>query len=161
MPRSRMAMGHVILREFHVDRQAKYFSDYARQYTDMPMLVRLVKSEGRLVPERFLRASDFATSLGEANNPEWKTVAYDETTGEIVVPNGSVGFRWGEKGKWNLEERESNGRDTKLRLSLADVRDELADVALPLFRQSRARSLRSAPITRACSCATCRPSASR
>ena len=30
----------------------------------------------------------------------------DETTGEIVVPNGSVGFRWGEKGKWNLEEKD-------------------------------------------------------
>ncbi len=89
-----MAMGHVILREFHVDRQAKYFIDYARQYTDMPFLVRLVKSEGRLVPERFVRASDFATTLGEATNPEWKTVAYDEATGEIVVPNGSVGFRW-------------------------------------------------------------------
>ena len=128
-----MAMGHVILREFHVDRQAKYFIDYARQYTDMPFLVRLVKSEGRLVPERFVRASDFATTLGEATNPEWKTVAYDEATGEIVVPNGSVGFRWGDKGKWNLEERDSKGRDTKLRLSLTDVRDELADVAFPYF----------------------------
>ncbi len=128
-----MAMGHVILKEFHVDRQTKYFNDYARQYTDMPFLVRLVKSGGRLVPERFVRASDFATSLDEANNPEWKTVAYDEATGEIVVPNGSVGFRWGEKGKWNLEERESKRRETKLRLSLADVRDELADVGFPYF----------------------------
>ena len=83
-----MAMGHVILREFHVDRQAKYFKDYARQYTDMPMLVRLVKQGERLragaVPARIgLRGG-----LGEANNPEWKTVAYDETTGEIVVPHG-------------------------------------------------------------------------
>ena len=128
-----MAMGHVILKEFHVDRQTKYFNDYARQYTDMPFLVRLVKSGGRLVPERFVRASDFATSLDEANNPEWKTVAYDEATGEIVVPNGSVGFRWGEKGKWNLEERDSKSRDTRLRLSLADVRDELADVGFPYF----------------------------
>jgi nitrate reductase alpha subunit len=128
-----MAMGHVILKEFHVDRQAKYFNDYTRQYTDMPFLVRLVKSGGRLVPERFVRASDFATSLDEANNPEWKTVAYDEATGEIVVPNGSVGFRWGEKGKWNLEERDSRSRETKLRLSLADVKDELADVGFPYF----------------------------
>ncbi len=47
-----MAMGHVILREFHLDRQAQYFDDYVRQYTDMPMLVRLVKQDGRLVPER-------------------------------------------------------------------------------------------------------------
>jgi nitrate reductase / nitrite oxidoreductase, alpha subunit len=128
-----MAMGHVILREFHVERQTKYFNDYARQYTDMPFLVRLVKSEGRLVPERFVRASDFTTSLDETNNPEWKTVAYDEVTGEIVVPNGSVGFRWGEQGKWNLEERESGSGDTRLRLSLADTRDELADVAFPYF----------------------------
>ena len=64
-----MAMGHVILREFHLDRQAKYFEDYVRQYTDMPMLVRLVKQGEPLVPERLLRASDFADNLGETNNP--------------------------------------------------------------------------------------------
>src|SRR6266511_2842369 len=107
-----MAMGHVILREFHIDRQPAYFKDYVRQYTDMPMLVRLVKQGDRLVPDRLLRASDFANDLGEANNPEWKTVAFDETSGSVVVPCGSVGYRWGEKGKWNLEEKESSGRDT-------------------------------------------------
>lgn len=128
-----MAMGHVILREFHIDRQAKYFQDYARQYTDMPMLVRLVKQGQHYVPERFLRASDFVEGCGEANNPEWKTVAYNETTGEIVVPRGSVGFRWGEKGKWNLEERTSQGEDAKLRLSLADVKDRVAAVGFPYF----------------------------
>ena len=81
-----MAMGHVILREFYIDRQAQYFEDYARQYTDMPMLVRLVKQGDHLVPDRLLRASDFADNLGETNNPEWKTVAYDETSESIVVP---------------------------------------------------------------------------
>ena len=81
-----MAMGHVILREFYIDRQAQYFEDYARQYTDMPMLVRLVKQGDSLVPDRLLRASDFADNLGETNNPEWKTVAYDETSESIVVP---------------------------------------------------------------------------
>jgi nitrate reductase alpha subunit len=128
-----MAMGHVILREFHVDRQARYFQDYVRQYTDMPMLVRLEERDGRLVPDRLVRASDFAGNLGEAGNPEWKTVAFDEMTGATVVPNGSVGFRWGETGKWNLEERESKGRVTRLRLTLADTKDELADVAFPYF----------------------------
>ncbi|WP_334145715.1 nitrate reductase subunit alpha [Hyphomicrobium sp.] len=128
-----MAMGHVILREFHIDRQASYFGDYVRKYTDMPMLVRLVAQDGKLVPERLLRASDFTGGFGESNNPEWKTVAYDDTTGEIVVPRGSVGFRWGEKGKWNLEEKEATGRDTKLRLTLAETKDEFADVAFPYF----------------------------
>lgn len=128
-----MAMGHVILKEYHVDRQAKYFRDYARQYTDMPMLVRLVKQGDSYVPERFLRASDFDASLDEKNNPEWKTVAYDEKSDTIVVPKGSVGFRWGEQGKWNLEEKESTGKDTELRLSLAETRDDLAEVAFPYF----------------------------
>ncbi|MGL4282019.1 MAG: molybdopterin-dependent oxidoreductase, partial [Albidovulum sp.] len=128
-----MAMGHVILKEYHVDRQATYFRDYVRQYTDMPMLVKLVKQGDRLVPDRFIRASDFSKTLGESNNPEWKTVAYDETTGKIVAPKGTIGFRWGEAGKWNLEEQESGGKPTKLRLSLADIRDDLAEVAFPYF----------------------------
>jgi nitrate reductase alpha subunit len=128
-----MALGHVIAREFHVERQVPYFTDYARKYTDMPMLVRLVRSNGRLVPERFVRASDLDGALGETANPEWKTLAFDEISGEIVAPSGTVGFRWGEPGKWNLEEKDGKGRDTKLRLSLAGIRDELADVAFPYF----------------------------
>ncbi len=128
-----LAMGHVILKEYHVDRQVPYFQAYVRQYTDMPMLVRLVKQDGHLVPERFLRASDFDKALGESNNPEWKTVAYDEVSGNIVVPGGSVGFRWGESGKWNLEKKDASGKDVKLRLTLADIKDEFADVAFPYF----------------------------
>ena len=128
-----MAMGHVILTEYHVKRQVPYFRDYCRQYTDMPMLVRLDRQGDQLVPGRFLRASDFDASLGEANNPEWKTVAYDETSGNIVAPKGTIGFRWGESGKWNLEEQEAGGKDTKLRLSLSDIKDELADVSFPYF----------------------------
>jgi len=128
-----MAMGHVILKEFHVDRQAEYFRDYCRQYSDMPMLVRLVKRGDAYVPERFVRASDFNDSLDEANNPEWKTVAIDETSGDIVSPLGSIGFRWGDKGKWNLQEGAGDGREVKLALSLAEARDELAAVDFPYF----------------------------
>lgn len=43
-----------------------------------------------------MRASDLVDGLGESNNPEWKTVAFN-SAGELVVPNGSIGFRWGEK----------------------------------------------------------------
>ena len=39
-----------------------------------------------------LRAEDFDGALGETNNPDWKTVAYDRTSGQIVAPNGSIGF---------------------------------------------------------------------
>ncbi|KZL28923.1 nitrate reductase subunit alpha [Pseudovibrio sp. Ad37] len=130
-----MAMGHVILREYHLNRQAKYFEDYCRKYSDMPLLVRLVKKDGKYIPERLLRASEFADKLGEENNPEWKTVALDRKSKKIVVPHGSIGFRWGEKGKWNLEERDGKGKDTDLAMSFLDKadHDEIAEVAFPYF----------------------------
>jgi nitrate reductase alpha subunit len=130
-----MAMGHVILREFHLDRQAEYFEDYCRRYTDMPMLVRLVKKDGHYVPDRLVRASDFEGGLGETNNPDWKTVAVDTNTGKIVAPQGSVGFRWGEQGKWNLESKDGRGSDVKLEMSfiLDEAHDEIAEVAFPYF----------------------------
>ncbi|HRO32100.1 MAG TPA: nitrate reductase subunit alpha [Brevundimonas sp.] len=138
-----MAFGHVILKEFHVDREVPYFRDYVRQYSDLPMLVRLVPQDGGLVPERLLRASDFDGSLDQANNPEWKTVALDETTGEVVVPNGSVGFRWGEQGRWNLEEKAADGRETKLRLGLKGVHDEVAGVRFPYFANTASNGFAS------------------
>ena len=42
-----MAMGHVILKEFYVDRETPYFRDYARRFTDLPLLVTL-RARGRL-----------------------------------------------------------------------------------------------------------------
>jgi nitrate reductase alpha subunit len=131
-----LAMGHVILTEYHRDRQVPYFRDYCRQYTDMPLLVRLVKSEGRYIPERLLRASDFADGLGESNNPDWKTVGIDEATGKPVVPLGSIGFRWGEQAKWNLAEKGADGAELKLRLGLMGAHDEVADVDFPYFGNS-------------------------
>jgi len=129
-----MAMGHVILREFHLDRQAKYFEDYARQYTDMPMLVVMEEKDGKLVPGRQLRADDLKGKLGQKKNPEWKTVAIDGNTGDLVPPNGSVGFRWDGSKKWNLEERATN-KDTNLKLSLImdEDHDDIVGVDFPYF----------------------------
>jgi nitrate reductase alpha subunit len=130
-----MAFGHVILREFHLDRQAEYFEDYCRRYTDMPMLVKLVKKDGHYVPDRLVRASDFENELGEKNNPEWKTVAFDSKTGKPVAPLGSIGYRWGEGGKWNLEQKDGKGRDIDLVMSLILDKDHdaVATVAFPYF----------------------------
>ena len=129
-----MAFGHVILREFHLDRQAEYFEDYCRKYSDMPMLVQLDKRGGSYIPGRQLRASDFAKKLGQTNNPEWKTVGVDEATGNVVVPNGSIGFRWGEHGDWNLEEK-AGGEAVKLRMSqiLDTDHDTVVGVEFPYF----------------------------
>ncbi|MFM5924668.1 MAG: nitrate reductase subunit alpha [Novosphingobium sp.] len=130
-----LAMGHVILREFHLERQVPYFEDYCRRYSDMPMLVRLIEQDGRYVPDRLLRASDFKGALGETNNPEWKTVAIDEGRDEVVAPGGTAGFRWGEKGKWNLEEKDGSGAAVKLRMTaiLDKDHDEVLEVGFPYF----------------------------
>ena len=128
-----MAMGHVILREFYLDHRSEYFADYARRYTDFPMLVRLREEDGQWLPERFLRASDLDDQLGQQNNPQWKTIAVDAERNELVVPTGSIGFRWGESGKWNLEQKSADGLELKLRLSLLDHSDGVASVAFPYF----------------------------
>ena len=127
-----MAFGHVILKEFHLENPSEYFTDYVRRYSDMPMLVRLEDHEGNYKPTRLLRASDLADNLGQDNNPEWKTIAIDETSGELVSPQGSIGYRWGEQGKWNIEAKEGKeGRETKLQLSL--IGGDVAPVVFPHF----------------------------
>jgi nitrate reductase alpha subunit len=128
-----LALGHVVLREFYVDRQAEYFTDYTRKYSDFPLLVKLVERDGRLVQDRLLRAADIKGALGEDANPDWKTVAYDENSGKLVCPLGSAGHRWGDKGKWNLEEKDGKGKDVRLRTTLADDHDEIVPVAFPYF----------------------------
>ncbi len=127
-----LAMGHVILSEWHAKGRGDYFLDYCRRYSDMPMLVLLAERDGRLVPDRQLRASDIADDLGQANNPDWKTVAVNDSTGGLYVPTGSVGFRWGEQGKWNLEGRDAaTGAEVRPRLSLAGGED--VAVTFPYF----------------------------
>ncbi len=133
-----MAFGHVILKEFHLQQPSTYFSDYVRRYTDMPMLVILDEykqnDKPALIQGRFLRASDLANNLEQKNNPEWKTVGIDQYTQQIVTPNGSIGFRWGEQGKWNIEPTNSQtGQQTTLLLSLKNRHDEIAEVLFPYF----------------------------
>ncbi|WP_426996915.1 nitrate reductase subunit alpha [Pseudarthrobacter sp. N5] len=125
-----MAMGHVVLKEFFVDRNVSFFSDYVRQFTDLPFLVRLEeRDDGTLVPSKFLTAADMPAESG-AEDPAFRTVLFDKKTGRAVVPNGSMGFRYGEsgKGKWNLDLGEIDPA-----LSLLEVSSESAEILLPCF----------------------------
>ena len=100
-----MAMGHVILKEFFVDRDVPYFTDYVKRFTDLPFLVRLEQRDGGYVPGKFLTAADLGGEQAAAENAAFKTVLIDAVTGQPVVPNGSLGHRYGEAGvgKWNLD----------------------------------------------------------
>ena len=97
-----MAMGHVILTEFFVDRQVPYFTDYVKTFTDLPFLVTLREPGTRFVPDKFLTAADLGDGGEDA---ELQDRLLDAATGEPVVPNGSLGFRYGEAGmgRWNLD----------------------------------------------------------
>ncbi len=131
-----MAMGHVVLREFLVDREVPFFRDYVKQYTDLPFLVTLTEhAEGGYVPSKFLRASDLPGAVPGGEGDDWKTVLLDAATGRPVVPNGSMGFRYTEsgEGRWNLD---LEGVDPAL--SAADAGTTAAEpvpVLLPVFDQ--------------------------
>ena len=67
-----MAMGHVVLKEFFVDRQVPRFTDYVKSFTDLPFLVTLVPRGDGYVPGKFLTAAD----LGDLEEgAAFKTVA--------------------------------------------------------------------------------------
>jgi nitrate reductase alpha subunit len=134
-----MAMGHVILKEFFVDRQVPFFTDYVKTYTDLPFLITLTENaeHGGLVPGKFLTEADLqqgsGTTDGDSAQPEaaWKTVLLDTASGKPVVPNGSMGFRYADSGagRWNLDLEGITPA-----LSIRDVDDdEVVEVLLPCF----------------------------
>ncbi|MDG4752415.1 MULTISPECIES: nitrate reductase subunit alpha [Micromonospora] len=97
-----MAMGHVILKEFFVDRRTPRFVDYVRRFTDLPFLVTLEPgADGAYRPGKFLTADDLGETDKEA---AFRTVLWDSATDAPAVPRGSLGHRWGEQqGQWNLD----------------------------------------------------------
>ena len=126
-----MAMGHVILKEFHIDNPSPYFTDYVRRLTDMPVLVRLDADSKGYAPKYFLRASELA-AFGEEKNADWKTLIWDELSDGLCLPNGSIGFRWDGSQKWNLETR-AQDKDVRAALSLKERADEVVSVGFTYF----------------------------
>src|SRR4030042_435726 len=124
-----MAMTHVILKEFYVDQSVEYFISYAKSYTDLPFAVILDPHGATYTAGRFLRASDLGI---ETNNAGWKTVLFDTISGRFCVPNGSIGFRWNEEGRWNLK-LEADGKPVDPLLSYASNADSWVKVSFPLF----------------------------
>ena len=112
-----MAANHVIMKEFYFDKETPYFIEYVKKYTDLPFLVKLKQEGDVFVLDRFLRASEIERGK-DLKNAEWILCVMDEK-GEIRIPNGSIGFRWGEEGKWNLEMRDAvDGEEIDVKLSL-------------------------------------------
>src|SRR6185437_8096460 len=63
-----IAMTHVILKEFYVERETPYFTDYVRRYTDLPFLVTLKQHGDAWISDRMLNAEDAGI---QTNLSEW------------------------------------------------------------------------------------------
>ncbi|HSU01074.1 MAG TPA: nitrate reductase subunit alpha, partial [Nocardioides sp.] len=101
-----MAMGHVVLKEFFVDQVVPFFTDYNKQYTDLPHLICLEPAaDGTYRPGKYLVAGDIGHPEGGSENAMWKPAVIDAGTGEVRIPQGAIGHRFGDEGlgRWNLE----------------------------------------------------------
>ena len=123
-----MAMGHVVLKEFFVDRQVPRFVEYVKRYSDLPFLVRLSQRDGAWTPDKFVTAEDLGI---ETEAAAWKPVMVDSETGRPHVPGGTLGDRFTDSGvgRWNLD---LGGVDPALSLHGAE-NTETAELLLPRF----------------------------
>ncbi len=126
-----MAMGHVILTEFFVQRRTAPFEDYMRRFSDAPYLVALEEHPSGLVPGKFLTASDLGGEDAAVPRADFKTVLLDQN-GTPVVPNGSLGHRFTpeDEGRWNLD---LEGVVPPLSLLDLDDTTESVEIVLPRF----------------------------
>ncbi len=66
-----MAITHVLLKEFYVDREVPYFIDYIKKYTDMPFLIKIDEESGEYKSGRLLRANELK-EFKDIENGEWE-----------------------------------------------------------------------------------------
>ncbi len=124
------AMGHVILTEFHVKRQERFFLDYMARNTDSPFLLTLeTESDGRVTPGKFLTASDVGGELAQSESADFRLLVMDKD-GSVKDPGGTLADRFGPDGlgKWNLD---MDGIDPLI--SLYEPGCETAEISLPRF----------------------------
>ncbi len=141
-----MAVNHVILTEFHHQRQVPYFMDYTKKYTDAPFLVELKAKGDGYEAGQMLRAGRLA-AYAEEEQGEWKFLQWDLGDNKPKMPMGSSGFRWGEtKGKWNLLQKDGaddSGIDPEL--TFLDDNEGVVQVRLDDFAEGES-TYRGVPV---------------
>ncbi len=132
-----MAVNHVILKEFFVDRSVDYFTNYVKRYSNLPFLVTLKKTDsGGWEAGRFLRASQFAQTSKEENS-DWKFFVLDALSNKPVMLKGSIGHRWQkQKGEWNLKlENALTGEKVEPLLQLNKTTSKVVEIEVPDFSE--------------------------
>ncbi len=133
-----MAVNHVILKEFHHEKQTPYFIDYVKKYSDSPLLVELTATDDKALfrPGQMVRANKLE-QYKDIENGDWKFLMWDKTQNSPKMPMGSVGFRWGaEKGKWNLTLKDGlTGSDIDPELTFMESTKDTVMVSFDDFGQ--------------------------
>jgi nitrate reductase alpha subunit len=130
-----LAITHVLLKEFYVDREVPYFIDYIKKYTDMPFLIKIDEESGEYKSGRLLRANELK-EFKDIENGDWKFIQIDEDSKSFVVPKGTVGHRWSKEksGEWNTKlENSIDNRPYNPKLSLIDDSDDVLNVTFEEF----------------------------
>ncbi len=133
-----MAVNHVLLKEFHHEKQTPYFINYAKQYTDSPLLVELSRDGDSYEAGQLLRANRLKKYAQEENG-DWKFLMWDEKESTCKMPMGSVGFRWGEQqGKWNLLLKDGlDGSEISPALTLLEKKGKAVSVRFDDFGEGK------------------------
>ncbi|MCA9842514.1 MAG: nitrate reductase subunit alpha, partial [Cyanobacteria bacterium HKST-UBA03] len=132
-----MAVNHVILKEFHYEKQVPYFIDYAKRFTDSPYLLELKQTASGAYEAGQLVRANRMKPYQDTENGEWKFLMWDEAEGKPKMPLGSVGHRWGKaQGQWNLELKdEVDGSEIAPALTFLHDSDGTVPVVLDDFGQ--------------------------
>jgi nitrate reductase alpha subunit len=141
-----LAMGHVILTEFFVERRVPYFTDYVKRFTDLPFLIALEPhGDGAYTAGSFVTAADLGlAAMDGEESARWKPVLVDCLSGRVVVPNGTLAERWDKsgEGRWNLELGDVDPQLTFHRPEGGDT----AEVLLPRFDEPDGIMRRAVPV---------------
>lgn len=141
-----MAVTHLILKEWHHEKQTSFFLDYVKQYTDSPFLMKLEKEGDHFIPGRLVRANELS-KFSDMEAGEWKFLNIDKNTGKMVVPKGTGGHRWEEKGgNWNLKLEDAvDDQAYDPLLTLLESNDDVVPVSFTDFGLDK-EALRSVPV---------------
>lgn len=128
-----MSVTHLILKDWHHEKQTPYFLDYTKQYTDSPILMKLEKDGDHYKPGQLVRANELS-QFSKIENGDWKFLSMDQK-GNLVIPKGSVGHRWEKNGgNWNMKlENEVDDKPYDPILTLLNDNDDVLQVAFTDF----------------------------
>lgn len=141
-----MAVTHIILKEWHHEKQTPNFIEYVKKYTDSPFLMKLEKDGDHYTPGQLVRANEIS-GYEHLENGDWKFVNIDSVSGKLIVPKGAMGHRYEKAGgNWNMKfENSTDDRPYDPLLTLLGSSEETLQVRFTDYGLDNHR-LRGVPV---------------